>query len=108
MAMGSEDVKEKKSEADLGKIVEECLKQLQAQASVSNKNERPGNVKRGKCRCWCCGKEGHFLMQCPTVKQNRAAQKEAAREKSENEKGARLGRSWPLYWTKRPHWFLPS
>ena len=84
MAMGSEEVKEKKSEADLGEIVEECLKQLQAQASVSNKNERPGNAKHGKCRCWCCGKEGHFLMQCPTVKQNRAAQKEAAREKSEN------------------------
>ena len=48
----------------------ECLKQLQAQANLAGKNERPGNAVRGKFRCWCCGKEGHMLMQCPTVKRN--------------------------------------
>ena len=37
-------------------------------------------------RCWCCGEEGHFLRQCPTVKRNRAARNEATRpKKSENE-----------------------
>ena len=49
-------------------------------------NMRPGNAVRGKFRCWCCGEEGHFLMQCPTVKRNRAAQNEATQSrKSENE-----------------------
>ena len=54
--------------------------------NVGGKNERPGNAVRGKFRCWCCGEEGHFLMQCPTVRRNRAAQNEATRpRKSENE-----------------------
>ena len=46
----------------------ECLKQLQGQATMAGKNERPGNAVRGKFRCWCCGEEGHMLMQCPTSK----------------------------------------
>ena len=65
-----------------------CLKQLQGQATMAGKNERPGNAVRGKFRCCCCGEgeEGHMLMQCPTVKRNRAAQNEATRPKrSENE-----------------------
>ena len=63
----------------------ECLKQPQAQGNLGSKNERPGNAVRGKGRCWCCGEEGHMLMQCPTVKRNRAAQNEATRPmKSKN------------------------
>ena len=63
----------------------ECLKQLQAQANLASKNERLGNAVRGKFRCWCWGEEGHMLMQCPTVKRNRAAQYEVTRpRKSEN------------------------
>ena len=66
----------------------ECLKQLQAQANLAGKNERPGNAVRGKFRCWCCGEEGHMLMQCPTVKRNRAAQNEATRPKKSKNKMA--------------------
>ena len=64
----------------------ECLKQLQAQANLAGKHERPGNAVRGKFRCWCCGKEGHMLMQCLTVKRNRAAQNEATRPKKSKNK----------------------
>ena len=71
---------------DVGQIVEACIKQFQAQTPGSRNNERPGKAKRRKYRCWCCGEEGHFLMQCPTVKKNQAAQKESAQEnQSENE-----------------------
>ena len=68
--------------------MEECLKQLQAQANIAEKNERPGNAVRGRFRCWCCGEEGHMLMQCPTVKMNRAAQNEATRPKRSKNKMA--------------------
>ena len=49
------------------------------------------------------------MMQCPTVKRNRAAQNEATRPKKSKTKmvpggarGARSGRSWPLCQIKRP------
>ena len=78
--------KPKENRVDLEQVVGECLKQLQSQANLGDKNERPGNAVRGKSRCWCCGEEGHFLRQCPTVKRNRAAQNEATRpKKSKNE-----------------------
>ena len=80
--------KEPKEEpkVDIGQIVEACIKQFQAQTPGNRNNERPGKAKRRKYRCWCCGEEGHFLMQCPTVKKNQAAQKENAQEnQSENE-----------------------
>ena len=81
-----EEEKPKGNRVDLEHVVGECLKQLQAQANLGSKNERPGNAVRGKSRCWCCGEEGHMLMQCPTVKRNRAAQSEATRpRKSENQ-----------------------
>ena len=64
----------------------ECLKQLQAQANLAENNKRPGNAIRGKGRCWCCCKEGHMLMQCPTVKRNQAAQNEATRPKRSKNK----------------------
>ena len=80
-------VVKEENQVDLEQVVEECLKQLQAQAKLGNKSERPGNAVRGRCRCSCCGEEGHMLMQCPTVKRNRAAQNEATRpKKSENQK----------------------
>ena len=86
LTVAKEKEKPKENRVDLEQVVGECLKQLQAQANVGGKNERPGNAVRGKFRCWCCGEEGHFLMQCPTVKRNRAAQNEATRpKKSENE-----------------------
>ena len=86
LTVAKEEEKPKENRVDLEQVVGECLKQLQAQANLGGKNERPGNAVRGKFRCWCCGEEGHFLMQCPTVKKNQAAQNEATRpRKSENE-----------------------
>ena len=77
-------VKEEKR-FDLEQVVEECRKQLQAQAKLGSKDERPGNAVRGKGRCWRCGEEGHMLRQCLTVQRSRAAQNEATRpKKSEN------------------------
>ena len=80
LTVGKEE-KPQENRADLEHVVGECLKQLQAQANLAGKNERPGNAVQGKGRCWCCGEEGHMLMQCPTVKRNRAAQNEATRPK---------------------------
>ena len=86
LSVAREQEKPKENRVDLEHVVGECLKQLQAQANVAEKNERPGKAARGRFRCWCCGEEGHMLMQCPTVKRNRAAQNEATRPKrSENE-----------------------
>ena len=87
LTVAKEEEKPKENKVDLEQVVGECLKQLQAQANLGGKNERPGNGVRGKFRCWCCDEEGHFLRQCPTVKRNRAAQNEATRpRKSENQK----------------------
>ena len=86
LSVAREQEKPKENWVDLEHVVRECLKQLQAQANVAEKNERPGNAVRGRFRCWCCGEEGHMLMQCLTVRRNRAAQNEATRPKrSENE-----------------------
>ena len=86
LTVAKEEEKPRENRVDLEQVVGECLEQLQAQGSVRGKNERPGNAVRGKFRCWCCGEEGHFLMQCPTVKRNQAAQNEATQsKKSENE-----------------------
>ena len=85
LTVDREEEKPKENRVDLEQVVGECLKQLQAHAILGGRNERPGNAVRGKSRCWCCGEEGHFLMQCQTIKKNRAAQKEATRpKKSEN------------------------
>ena len=68
---------------DIQKIVGECLKQFKAELQKEGRrSERPGPNKnrRRKYRCWCCGKEGHYLMQCPTIKKNREAQQESAGE----------------------------
>ena len=88
LTVGKEEEKPKENRVDLEHVVGECLKQLQAQANLVGKNERPGNAIRGKFRCWCCGEEGHMLMQCPTVKRNRAAQNEATRPKKSKNKMA--------------------
>ena len=81
--------KPKENRVDLEHVVGECLQQLQAQANLTgSKNERPGNAVRGKGRCWCCGEEGHMMMQCPTVKRNRAAQNETTRPKKSKKKMA--------------------
>ena len=87
LPVAKEEEKPKENRVDLEQVVGECLKQLQAQANLGGKNERPGNAVRGKFRCWCCGEEGHCLRQCLTVRGNRAAQNEAARpRKSENQR----------------------
>ena len=52
-------------------LIEECIKQLQSKGMLGEKRERQGK-KKGVC--WCCGEEGHFMMQCPTIKRNRLAQ----------------------------------
>ena len=86
LPIAKEEENPKENRVDLEHVVGECLKQLQGQATMAGKNERPGNAVRSKFRCWCCGEEGHMLMQCPTVKRNRAAQNEATQPKrSENE-----------------------
>ena len=69
-------VSKERSEKD---IVEECLKQLEKRGLVG---ERRGRTQKGKLKCWCCGKEGHMLMQCPTVISNRAAQQGASQGKN--------------------------
>ena len=86
LTVAKEKEKPRENRVDLEQVVGECLKKLQAQASVGGKNERLWNAVRGKFRCWGCGEEGHFLMQCPTVNRNRTAQNEATRSrKLENE-----------------------
>ena len=86
LTVAKEEEKPKENRVDLEQVVGECLKQLQAQANLGGKNEQPGNAVRGKFRCWCCGEDGHMLMQCPTIKRNRAAQNEATLlKRSENE-----------------------
>ena len=86
LPIAKEEEKPKENRVDLEHVMCECLKQLQGQANMAGKSDRPGNVVRGKFRCWCCGEECHMSMQCPTVKRNRAAQNEATRPKrSENE-----------------------
>ena len=86
LPIAKEEEKPMEKRVDLEHVVSEFLKQLQGQATMAGKNERPGKAVRGKFRRWCCGEEGHMLMQCPTVKRNRAAQNEATRPKrSENE-----------------------
>ena len=51
-------------------VVAECIKQLQEKGLLGEKRERPNG--RRTVKCWCCGKDGHTLMQCPTVTKNRA------------------------------------
>ena len=88
LSIAREQEKPKENRVDLEHVVGECLKQLQAQTNLGSKNKRPGNAVRGKSRCWCCGEEGYMLMQCPTVKRNRAAQNEATRPKKSKNKMA--------------------
>ena len=73
-------------ETNVEEIVEKCLKHLKLQAKPGTKNERPRSNRRRRYKCWCCGEEGHRLMQCPTVKKNRASYQAAgSEEESENE-----------------------
>ena len=63
---------------DPAKIMEDCIKQLKAQGMLREPKqppERQAGARSRKIVCWCCGEEGHMLMQCPTVKRNRAARK---------------------------------
>ena len=71
-------VEQNSSQKDL---VEECLKQLQSRGIIVGR-ERQG---RRKAKCWCCGEEGHFMMQCPTVRRNRTTQNEVVAKESGNE-----------------------
>ena len=77
LAMG-----DKTPEKSSNDIVEECLKQLQSRGLLRDRRERQG---KGKARCWCCGEEGHFMMQCPTVRKNKATQGGVAKSDSGNE-----------------------
>ena len=81
LPIAKEEEKPVEKQVDLEQIVGECLKQLQGQSTMAGKNERPGKAGRGRFRCWCCGEEGHMMMQCATVKKNREAQNEATRPK---------------------------
>ena len=69
---------------DLNRVVEACVKQLQALQATKEQNERPRSARK-KLRCWCCGEEGHSLKECPVIQQNRAAYfKQLADEQVEN------------------------
>ena len=69
---------------DLNRVVEACVKQLQALQATKEQNERPRSARK-KLRCWCCGEEGHSLRECPVIQQNRAAYfKQPAEEQAEN------------------------
>ena len=57
---------------DLNRVVEACVKLLQALQATKEQNEQPRSAQR-KLRCWCCGEEGHSLKECPVIQQNRAA-----------------------------------
>ena len=78
MAVGKEDLQVPQQD-----IVEACIKNLQEKGLLGAVGTGTGTrmsasagdrSNRGKRRCWCCGEEGHFLMQCPTVVRNRTAQ----------------------------------
>ena len=57
---------------DIQQIVEDCMKQMQAQQPKKEKSEQPRSSHR-EIRCWCCLEEGHTLKECPVIQQNRAA-----------------------------------
>ena len=48
LSVAREQEKPKENRVDLEHVVGECLKQLQAQANLGSKNERPGNAIKGK------------------------------------------------------------
>ena len=57
---------------NIQQIVEACVKQIHAQQPKKEQSERPRESRR-KFRCWCCAEDGHTLIECPTIQQNRAA-----------------------------------
>ena len=63
-------------------LIAECIKQLQDKGLLGERRGRPAGRK---LRCWCCGQEGHFLMQCPTIIQNRTQQVAPAKTQQGNE-----------------------
>ena len=77
---------------DLNRVVEACVKQLQALQATKEQNERPRSAQR-KLRCWCCGEEGHSLKECPVIQQNRAAYvKQPAEEQAEKLSRSQVGK----------------
>ena len=56
----AKEEKPKENRVDLEQVVGKCLKQLQVQANLGGKTERPGNAVIGRFRYWCCGEEGHM------------------------------------------------
>ena len=60
-----------KPQMDVQRIIEACMKQIQAQRPKQGQSERPRS--RRKLRCWCCGEEGHTLRECPVIQQNKTA-----------------------------------
>ena len=73
---------------DLNRVVEACVKQLQALHSNKEQSERPRSAQR-KLRCWCCREEGHLLRECPVIQQNRTACFKQKAEKQRVPDGAR-------------------
>ena len=61
-----------KPKVDIQQIVEACMKQMQAQQNRREQSERPRPSRR-RLWCWCCGKEGHTLRECPIIQQNKTA-----------------------------------
>ena len=56
---------EEKPQMDVQKIIDACMKKMQAQQPKHEQSER--SRSRKKLRCWCCGEEGHTLRECPVV-----------------------------------------
>ena len=64
-------------------LVDSLINRLEKQGLFGN---RGGSVPKGKGTrskviCWCCGEEGHVLMQCPIVKINRTKQRSTSTTK---------------------------
>ena len=73
-----------KPRVDIQQIVEACMKQMQAQQNRKEQSERPRPFRR-RLWCWCCGKEGHTLRECPIIQQNKTAFfRQSADDQTEN------------------------
>ena len=68
---------EKKKSCDCEALIEECIKRLGRRSVWNDTRERP-RARKGKC--WGCGEEGHFIMQCPSVTKDQTGRPRAVRD----------------------------
>ena len=66
------------------RIVEECLKRMHVGTTPTSGSTEQPQARGGKLICWCCGKEGHGVMQCPTILKNKALSRGSATQPQGN------------------------